>query len=166
MLESPSLWLSAAIATWPADLPRTGRWLRWVLAADTRGPLGYVAVTPSRGWPWAARGGIAAYESPDGSLLFTARPSGWLRRRTVVSDPDGYRVASIRGPHVVGRSNRIVALRRDAAGARAGVFVGPLGIEVGHWRPDGTGTIIAFTDVLRDEPFVKMGLLAAVLADV
>jgi hypothetical protein len=88
-----------------------------------------------------------------------------LFRRTTVADADGFRVASIRGLNVYGRANHVVAIRHDAGDARAGVFVGPAGIDVGHWRPDGAGTVIEFADALRDEPFTKMGLLAAVLAD-
>jgi hypothetical protein len=165
MLEHNSLWLSAATAVWPPDLPRTGRWLRWVLAADTRAPLGHVAVTPDRGWPWPAGGRIAAYESPDASLLFTASRSGWFRRRTVVCDADGYRVAWVRGMHVFGRANHLLALKRPAVGGRAGAFMGPQGTEVGTWRQDGAGTVIEFADVIRVKPFAKMGLLAAVLSN-
>src|SRR4051812_43547995 len=97
MLEYPSLWLSAPTAVWPPGLPRTGRWLRWVLAADTRTPLGHIAVMPGH---WSAVKRIAAYESPDVSLLFTASRTGWFRTRTIVCDADGYRVGTIRGPHV------------------------------------------------------------------
>jgi hypothetical protein len=159
MLEHPSLWLSAAIATWPPGLPRTGRWLRWVLAGDTRAPLGHIAGNPGRWWPWPAGARFAAYELPDVSLLFTARQTGWVRRRTVVVDADAFMVSVIRGPYVLCRGNRFAAYHRP--GSR--VFLGPEGIEIARWRPDGVGTLIEFGDGVRDDPFAKMGILAAVL---
>src|SRR5215207_6305903 len=98
MLEHLSLWLSAPAAAWPPGLPQTGRYIRWVLAGDTRAPLGHMAVQPARWWPWPAGCRVSAYESPDVSLLFTAQRSGWLRRRVVVADADGHPVALVRGP--------------------------------------------------------------------
>src|SRR5437763_1525531 len=86
MLEHPSLWLSAPSAAWQPGLPQTGRWLRRVLAADTREPLGHVAVTPGRWLPWPARPRLAVYEEPDASLLFTTRRVGWLWPVTAVAE--------------------------------------------------------------------------------
>src|SRR5947209_4918684 len=106
MLEHPTLWLSAATAAWPPGLQRSGRWLRHVLDADDRTPLGHVAVTPGRWWRWPAGRRLAVYEGPDASLLFTARRFGWLRRQTAVAEADGRRVAVVRGRYVLGPGGR------------------------------------------------------------
>src|SRR4051794_33364789 len=123
MLEHSSVWVSAPTAAWPAEVPRTGRFFRWVLAADTREPLGHLAIAPARWWPWPAGRRIAAYEAPDWSLLFTARPSGWFRHQVAVADADGHVVATVRGQYVIGRGNRFVAYQE-----RPGYFVGPAGM--------------------------------------
>lgn len=163
MLEHASLWLSAPTATWPPGLPRAGKLLRSVRAGDTREPLGQVALTAGRWWPWPAGGRLAAYESPDTSLLFTARQARWLRRRSVIADADGHTVALLRGPYLLGRTHRFVAFHRIAADRRCGVFDAVDGMEVARWRADGVGTLIEFAEAVKREPFAKMGLLAAVL---
>jgi hypothetical protein len=165
MLEFASLWLSAPTGTWPPGLSRTGRCLRWVLAGDTRAPLGHVAVTPGRWWPWPAGCRIAAYESPDGSLLFTARQAGWLRRRAVVADADGKAVALIRGPYLLGPGNRFVAYHRAETDNRSGTFAGPNGSDVAQWRADGVGVLLEFADEVKREPLTRMALLGAVLTN-
>jgi hypothetical protein len=163
MLEHRSLWLSAETATWPPGLPRSGRLLRWVLAGDTRAPLGHVAITPARWWRWPAGCRIAAYESPDGSLVFTARQAGWLRRRTIVADADGRTVAVLRGPYVLGRGSRFIAYHRVNADRISGHFAAGDGGEAACWRADGVGAVLEFGDSVKREPFAKMGLFAAVL---
>ena len=109
MLEHRSLWISPPTAAWPPGLARTGRWLRHVLAADTREPLGHIAVTPGRWWPWPAGRRLAAYEVPDASLLLTARRVGWLRPMTVVAEADGNFVALIDHQSVVGPAHKLLA---------------------------------------------------------
>jgi hypothetical protein len=163
MLEHPTLWLSAPTAAWPPGVPRTGRWLRQVLAADTRDQLGHVALTPGRWWPWPRPGRLAAYETPDGSLLFTARRTGWLWPVTAVAEADGKVVALVYGQSVVGPSGRGLALVRRDEDGRNGRFVTIGGRELACWRPSGAGTELRFAADVRSEPFIKMGLLTAVL---
>lgn len=163
MLEHASLWLSAPTTAWPPGLPRTGRWLRRVLAADTRDLLGHVAVTAGRWWPWPARRRIAAYEGPDASLLFTAKRVGWAWPVTAVAEADGNLVALIYGYTVSSAARRFLAQRRPGADWRAGTFVNRTGAEVVRWEADGAETILHFTAEVLNEPFVKMGMLAAVL---
>jgi hypothetical protein len=160
MLEHSSLWLSAPTLVWPSGLPRAGQYLRWVLAGETREPAGHLAVTTAPWWRWPRGSRIAAYESPDCSLLFSARRVGWLRHRIVIADADGQLAALVRGPYVVDRRNRFVAYE-----ARPGVFIGPSGVEVARCRADGLASSIEFGDAVRDEPFAKMGLLAASLME-
>ena len=120
MLEQPSLWLSAPSLAWPPGLPRTGRWLRRVLAPDTRQSLGHVAITPSRWLPWPAGRRVAAYEEPDASLLFTARQIRGFWPVTTIAEADGNLVARMYGPTVMSPSYRFVAQRGAFATRRAG----------------------------------------------
>jgi hypothetical protein len=163
MLEQPSLWLSAPSHAWPPGLPRTGRWLRRVLAADTRQSLGHVAISPGRWLPWPAGRSVAAYEEPDASLLFTARRIRWVWPVIVVAEADGNLVARIHGPKVTSPSHRFLAQRGPSATGRVGSFVTRSGAELIRWEPDGAGTVVHFIADVRREPFVKMALLAAVL---
>ena len=163
MLEYRSLWLSAPTTAWPPGVPRTGRWLRHVLVADTRDPAGHVAVAPSRWWPWPASRRVAIYEGPDASLLFTAKRVGWLSPVTVVAEADGNVVALIYGRTVASAARRFLARRAGVAGWQAGSFVNRSGADLVRWEAEGAGTVAHFNDELRNEPFVKMGLLAAIL---
>ncbi len=163
MLEHPALWLSAPTAAWPPGLPRTAPRLRRVLAADTREPLGHVAVAPGRWWPWPAGPRLAVYEAPDTSLLFTARRVGWLWPVTVVAEADGNAVAAVYGSYVSVPPRRVLAHHRRTAGGKAGAFALATGVVLARWETADGGTLVHFTADVGVEPFVKMGLLAAVL---
>ncbi len=163
MLEHASLWLSAPTSVWPPGVRQTGRWLRRVLAADTREPLGHVAMTPGHCFPWPEPQRIAAYELPDASLLFTARRRGWVWPVTVVAEADGNVVAFAYGKTVVTPSRQFLARRGPANTGRSGTLVNGAGTELIRWEPGDGGTVVHFLDDVRREPFVKMGLLAAML---
>jgi hypothetical protein len=163
MLEQPSLWISPPSSVWPPGLQRTGRWLRRVLAADTREPLGHVAISPARWFPWPAGRRIAAYEMPDASLLFTARRAGWVWPFTMVAEADSNVVAIQYGETLASPSRRFLARRDLSSTGPAGRFVNRAGGELIRWQAGGGGTLVHFLDDVRREPFIKMGLLAAVL---
>src|SRR5436305_10011960 len=154
MLEHLSLWLSAPTTVWPPGR-RVGQasrrsLYRRVLAADSREPLGHVAETPGRWWPWPAAKRIAGYELPDGSLLFAARRIGWFLPITIVADADGRVVALVNDQNIASPSRRLLA-RRRGAGWRAGTFIDPAGAELVHWEAAGGGTVVHFADVVRNE---------------
>jgi hypothetical protein len=163
MLEQPSLWLSHPSSVWPPGLQQTGRWLRRVLAAETREPLGHIAISPARRFPWPTGRRIAAYEMPDASLLFTARRAGWVWPFTTVAEADGNIVAIQYGETLASPSRRFLAQRDPASSGRAGRFANRAGTELIRWQPGGGGTLVHFLADVRSEPFMKMGLLAAVL---
>jgi hypothetical protein len=162
MLEHSLLWISAPTTAWPLGVPRTGQLFCHVLAADTRETLGHVVIMPRR---WRSkRANFAAHEMPDSSLLFSARWVGWFRRALAVAEADGNLVAMVYAGTVLSASRRLLA-RRSAVIPNAGVFIAPDGSELGRWEYDPEGTIVQFTDDVRDRPYVKMGLLAAILAN-
>jgi hypothetical protein len=163
VIDTPSLWLSPSTAVWPPGLPQTGRRLRRVLAADSREPLGHVALSPGRWWPWPAGRTIVAYEAPDSSLVFTARRLGWLRPTTVVTEADGHIVAFAYEDRVASPTYRFLARRDCPGGWRSGAFVASVGVTLFRWEPSGGGTVTHFAEETRNEPFLRMGLLAALL---
>jgi hypothetical protein len=139
-----------------------GRLIRHILEAYTRESLGYAAITSGRWWPYRKR--LVAYEVPDGSLLFSVRPGGWFRSALVVAEADAKTVALIQGECLLGPSRQILA-RRRATDRQAGAFVNPVGAELVRWESDNGGTTVSFTDFVRSQPLLKMGLLAAILVN-
>ncbi|HEX4590678.1 MAG TPA: hypothetical protein VH120_12150 [Gemmataceae bacterium] len=162
MLEHFLLWLSPATAAWPVDLPRTGEQLRRVLDAESRDVLGHIAIQTGRRWFWPAGRRIAAFEAPDSSVLFVAKRVGWFWQATLVADADGKVVAFVYGHTVSSPTRNFLAHRDDSVDWRSGAFLGPAGTTLVRWGPERGGTAIRFSDQVRNEPFVKMGLLAAI----
>jgi hypothetical protein len=162
MLEQTLLWLSSPTTAWPPGLPRTARWLRHVLAGHSREPLGHFAISPLGWWPWSGRPRLGAYEIPDSSLLFTARRSGWLWPVTRVRDADGNAIAVFYGQTLASGPHRFLAKSNSGSDWRSGQFVARGRSTVMQWQPDGGGLLLHFLPELRHEPFVKMGMLAAI----
>ena len=163
MLERPGLWLSAPSDAWPLPGRAAGGRVRVVLDAQGRELVGHVAVYPRRWRPWRRGRRFAAYEVPDASLVFTGRITGWPGWTTTVEDADGHRVALVRGAYVLSPAGGLLAYHEPARDHRGGRFLAGDGREVAHWRADGGGTLMHFRPAVRGKPFVKMGLLAAVL---
>jgi hypothetical protein len=161
MLERPSLWFSPPTSAWPPGLPVTAPLFRRVLSADTRELLGHVAVKPKHRWWRPANTEITVYEGPDSSHLFRAVSLGWLRRTLVVTDADGNAVAYLYDDRVVAPQGRLAAFVR---GNRAnGAFIAAAGNTLAAWTAADAGIRFEFLERLTDEPFTKMGMLAAVL---
>jgi hypothetical protein len=57
-----------------------------------------------------------------------------------------------------------LAYHEPGPDTRGGRYLGPDGREVALWRTEGIGTLLRFRSAVQEQPFVKMGLLAAVLA--
>jgi hypothetical protein len=163
MLENPSLWFSPPTPTGPPGLSPTGRLLRRVLAPDRHEPVGYVAITPGRWLPWPTRLRLAVYEEPDASLLFTAKRIGWLWPATAVAEADGIVVALVYEGSVASSTSQFLARRRIDPRGRGGVFVNAAGVELVRWQRDNGGLTVAFAAGVNSQPYLVMGLLAAVL---
>jgi hypothetical protein len=161
MLEHAYLWLSAPTASGPLAPGRRGK-VRAILDAASRELLGHLTLH-SRRWPWGRGRRFAAYEAPDASLLFTGSAVGWLRRTTAVEEADGHLVAVVRGDYLLSPAGGFLAVHQLAAHGRSGRFVGPTGADLAQWEANGVGTLIRFGPAVVDEPFVKMGLIAALI---
>jgi hypothetical protein len=103
------------------------------------------------------------FEEPDASLLFRARRFGLWRHVTLVCEADGKTVAYVYDNRVVRPEFGQVAQHR-AAGDH-GSFVAPNGHTLAGWKCDNGGILFRFAEELRNEPFTKMGFLAAVLLE-
>jgi hypothetical protein len=158
MLEHPALWLSA-----PHTRGRGGAVARLVYAATGRAPLGQVGEHFWRWWPWPVRSGLTVTEGPDRSALFAVRRAGWLPHGWDVFDADGRLVALLRGAYLMAPGGGVVGMAQRRPGWAGGVCVGPGGLDLAAWRPDGPGLCVEFRDCVRDEPFVKMALLTVAL---
>jgi hypothetical protein len=161
MLEHPCLWLSAPTDAGPFARGR-GK-ARAVLDAESRQVLGHFTLHPKRRIPWGRGRHFTAYEAPDASLVFSGWAVGWLSRTTAVQDADSRLVAVVRGDYLLTPAGGFLAMHHREARGGAGRFVGPTGAALSDWRIEGVGTLIRFHPAVYEEPFVKMGLLAAVL---
>ncbi|HEX4588601.1 MAG TPA: hypothetical protein VH120_01650 [Gemmataceae bacterium] len=130
-----------------------------------RDVLGHIKVIPGRWFPWPQGRGIAAYEEPDSSLLFTAQRVGWLSPTIVVADADGTAVAFVHGQTVSSPTRKLLARRDHSGGRPAGRYENPAGAPLVRWEAANGGTLVRFVDQVRNEPFLKMGLLAAIVTD-
>ena len=83
---------------------------------------------------------------------------------TIVAEADGNVVAVCYCGQVASPANRFLAVRRRGADRRAGAFVNAAGMELARWQPAGGGTAVQFAAAVGD-PFLRMGLLSAVLLD-
>jgi hypothetical protein len=90
--------------------------------------------------------------------------TGWPEWTTTVQDADGNPVAFVRGTFILAPGGGWLAHHEPAPDYRGGRFLGPDRREVAQWRADSAGTLLQFQPAVRDQPFVKMALLAAMLA--
>jgi hypothetical protein len=164
MLERAALWLSAPSDAWPLPGGPAGGRVRLLLDADSRELVGHAALYPRGWWPWRRGRRFAAFEAPDASLVFTGRAAGWPEWTTTVTDADGHPVALVRGAYVLTPGGEFLAYRQPRAGGRGGAFLGADGHAIAHWEAEGVGTRLRFGPELQDDPFTKMGILAAVIA--
>jgi hypothetical protein len=157
MLESPALLIrppdaaAARAVVEPADGVRLGAVRRRRVAR----------------WPafWLCPTLLEVREAEDEPLVFTVR-RGWLwPGGRVVLDADGRHVGSLNGPWLCDRGGRGlgVVVRNGAVGDRV-----IRGVDGRFWAAvhDGpSGTRIDFAADLEGEPFVRMLVLAAALAE-
>jgi hypothetical protein len=137
--------------------------VRLLLDTDSRALVGHLVVYPRRWWPWRRGRQFAAYEAPDASLVFCGRIVGWPVGMTTVQDADGHLVALVRGNYILSPGGALLAYYQPEPASRRSLFLGPDGLEIARWEVEGTGTALHFGPAVQEEPFTKMGLLAAVL---
>ena len=168
MLEHLTLWL----APWSAcERGRRAGTLvteppRWaVLDPATRDFLGLVRVR--RGWSgswlsWLSQPVVEVFETEDDSFLFRTWRSWGVAWH--VCDAEGRPAGTVRGPDVRGNQGQLIAVMKTAPDAQAGCWESPQGRELGTFRSAEDGIVASFAPELLDEdPFVRMVLLAALL---
>jgi hypothetical protein len=127
--------------------------------ADADGtPVGVVDLAP--GW-WGFVLTLWVREAFEEPVVFRVRRAWSLRRRWRVEDADGEAVGTVAGPRLLSRGGRV--LFRRIQGGRAFELLG--GDAAAEWVPEDGGGQLTLLPVVRDEPFWKMLLLAAVLVD-
>jgi hypothetical protein len=112
----------------------------------------------ARLWPrWLNRPALEVYETEDESLLCTVQRSWGWGPRWSVREADEQLVGSVRGPQVLDRLGRTLAV------LHCGRFVDSAGIELGRLERCGEGLRLSFAVWLEGDPFARMLLLAAAL---
>jgi hypothetical protein len=134
----------------------------------TSRPLGYARwrFSAGRAWQgWLARPRLEVCESGDEPLLFTVRHPWSLIRRWEVRDADDRGIGVIRGPWLIDGAGQLLAVRKRGAGTDRSCYqdhAGELALELRY----AEGTHVTFATRVRDLPFTKMMVLAAVLLEV
>lgn len=185
-------WAAPPRSRWPGR-PRAeaGGRTRAVLDLATAAALGFAYRSPGTAgvWPrWLARPRIEVYETEDASLVFSACRAWWSGAWDV-SDAEGRAVggfragafrlsaeavrlwqlpaaaagAKHRGTLVRDRFGRLLAWV-DGAGPATGRLVAADGAALADLTRTDQGTEVRFVPARDDNPFLKMLLLAAVLA--
>lgn len=162
MLERTSLllrpWLlgpsSGDERIWIID-PLTQSWLGSACRPLARGFVGRL-----RSW---ARPRIAVREADDEPLLFTMS-RGLIRRSWQVCDADGDPIGRIRGLHLNDRNHRQLATLRRSSAEQIGHYETRSGEILATIESGGEGVLLSFQEPSRDEPFLRMAVLAGTLA--
>ncbi len=194
MLESHGLLLGpwAPPARWSGHLrAEAGGQARAVHDLATAAALGFAYRSPGTAgvWPrWLARPRLEVYETEDASLVFSVCRAWWSGAWDV-SDAEGRAVGGFRagafrlsaeavrlwqlpagaagvkyrGTLVRDRFGRLLAWM-DPAGPATGRLVAADGAALAHLSRSGQGTEVRFVPAQDGNPFLKMLLLAAVLA--
>jgi hypothetical protein len=172
MLESSQLLLRPwAPSTQLTD--RLGRtpsltWTRGILDAASDEVLG-AASWRQRATPiwlrWLVRPSVEVYETEDQSLLCTVRRGWGPATSWHVSDADGRPVGTIRGAVVLNALGRRLGVFESLGAGTTRRFRAPDGREMGTLQQRGDGTLVSFGADLEGDPFSRMILLAAALAE-
>jgi hypothetical protein len=130
--------------------------------------LGFVRWKRGPTWPvlrWLAPQVLKVYETEDASLLCTVTRCRGPFGRWEVHDADERRVAVIyRRLLLDGAGYRLASIERPAAGG-GGRFLAPPAQELGAFRVGSQGTTLTFAAAVDRDPFARMALLGAVLAE-
>jgi hypothetical protein len=157
MLEQSSL----LIGPWSANI-------RPVFAPGGQ-QAGFVKQAPGqmpRWLRWLERRVLEVYEIPDGSLVFGLRRGwGWPAAWHILDAEDRH-VGSMRGRALLDSLGHFLGVMEPPDSEGQGRFLALQGRELGHYRSEPGGTLVAFATALEGNPFARMLLLGAVLAHV
>lgn len=162
MLEKASLLLMPWVI--PAPPKRMEMATRRILDADTDQPLG---LARRHGSLWSGkltRLRLEILETEDESLVSTWHGPSWLRRAWEARDADNVLIGHFRKGRLWDRLGRVLAeMRHD--GEDEIYFLTPGGQELAALVRKVDGWALTFAAELENEPFVKMLLLGAALAE-
>jgi hypothetical protein len=160
MLEHPALLLRPWTAADPGGRVRS-------VVAPGGDAVGFVRQAPARSprWlRWLERRSLEVYELPDSSLVFALRrgwgwPAGWH-----LADAEERLVGTLRGRALMdGLGHHLAVVEAPDAQGR-GRFLTMQGRELGELTVEREGTRVSFAPALEGNPFARMMLLGAVLA--
>jgi hypothetical protein len=159
MLERPGLLLDP----WEAE---GGTARRAVRDAATGEALGFVARSaPAPRWlRWLKGDVLEVYETEDASLLCTLRGPSFGRRAWEVCDSEGRRVATVLPAVLLDAEGRPQARRQGRADGGA-AYRNAAGLELATLAPAGRGLVLTFAAAVEGNPFARMALLGAALAE-
>ena len=160
MLESQVLWLLAAEPT-ERGRSRSMAMKRRVLAGSTQTDVGQIIEHPLRWWPWRIRARIAAFEGPDASAVFSGRRAGWLPADWDVFDADSRMIGLLRGPYLFAADGTLVGTQASRQPRRSGRIIDPDANSIARWQPEPNGVRLEFSDILSQQPFIKMTVITA-----
>jgi hypothetical protein len=137
---------------------------RWIEDA-LGGVVGFAWTGPRPAW-WLRWLGapLVVHEADDEPVVFGVRRAWTLWRRWLVADADDEPVGAVAPVWLLDRWERAI-LRRcpHPDGSPGEAFVAGDGQKAAEWSRDGNRLRLLFHPVVRDEPFLKMLILGAVL---
>jgi len=114
-------------------------------------------------WRWLQRSVLEVHEQEDEPLLFTLSRGLTLLPWYEVRDADEQAIGRLLGPLIQDRNQCRCAFRQDDPAATTAVFANVQGACLARLSRDGAGVRLSFDQVLEQEPFLKMLLLASAL---
>jgi hypothetical protein len=172
MLELSSLllrpWIHSFEAAWPKATVRGGCWMRAIVEPVTDLSLGF-AVWDAAGlsgfFSWLGRKKVQVFESEDESLLMTLyRPWG-LSRKWEVVDAEERRIGRLFRDVVLDGMGELLATMSAYGDGLEMALRDPEGAILATWRDiPGQGRYFRFGEAVADNPFLRMAVLAGVLA--
>jgi hypothetical protein len=157
MLEQPALlirpWQGKPRRAWIVE-PGSATRLGFVCRRRPSGPLGWLA--------WWRRSGLAVHESEDEPLLLTVQQTLFPWRSWLVRDADGRPVGRVRDHRLLDAFNQPLAeLQMEEHSGASAYRDRERALAV--TRQEEEGVRLTFQPGQRENPFVKMVLLAATL---
>lgn len=163
MLEQKALWLGPWVANAEIVAPGGRRAIRDPASNANLGAVRRLPPTSPLGLRWLARARLEVVETDDESLLFTARQGFW-KATWVVEDADGRLVGSVTGQEALDQQGRLLGgLSTTPHGL--GRLLYEDGRELASWSASAGGLLLNFGELLDNNPFARMVLLAALIRE-
>jgi hypothetical protein len=172
MLEQPSLllrrWIHSVDVVWPKTRVQSAGWVRVIVDPTSERQHGFAAWDTglfAACFGWLGRKKIQVFESEDESLLMTLlRPWGPLRAWEVLDAEERCVGRLFRDVVYDGYGTRLAAMTPTADGTETALLA-DAGVVLATWQDiPGHGCYFRFGESVDKNPFVRMVVLAGVLA--